>query len=133
MDFYHTLDLRTIVPITIGGYKYKELVYLVLVVTLHKHGIKDDEFSKKALKAIDVLRDKEILGKAFNKQIPSIKELLQTKPSEQTKKPPFPDEVTFFREGDIIAIEIKGKFFAAYVHDVGFNQRPLIEFYDEVF
>ncbi len=70
----------------------------------------------------------------FLQKIHQIKDFLLTKPKELKRKPAKPESITFYREGDVISINVDGKYYLAYVHKLtGTNESPIIEFYDAVF
>jgi len=113
---------------------YKEKVYVILATLLHKYGFSDKHITEKALEAIDVLNDNVVLSDDFFRKSPKIKEFLKTKPTALKRKPSRQKNTTFFRENDLVSINIDNTYYIAFVHKLtGVNESPVIEFYDETF
>ncbi|MEP2279465.1 hypothetical protein [Maribacter sp.] len=113
---------------------YKEKVYLTLATQLHKYGFSDKHITEKALEAIDLLNDNVVLSDDFFRKSPKIKEFLKTKPTALKRKPSRQKNITFFRENDVISINIDGTYYIAFIHKlIGVNESPVIEFYEQVF
>ena len=113
---------------------YKEKVFLMLAILLHKYGLSENRITEEAIKSITILNDNMVLGEDFFRKSQEIKKLLKTKPLELRRKPRKPQNITFFRANDIISIKIDGKYYIAYIHKLtGVNEAAVIEFYDEVF
>lgn len=110
---------------------YKEKVVLTLAILLHKYGFSDNEITKKATIAIDTLNDGVVLSDDFYRKSSQIKDFLLTKPKELKRKPAKQQSITFFRAKDVISINVSGKFYIAYIHELtGTNESPVIELYD---
>jgi hypothetical protein len=112
----------------------KQIAILTMAVLLHKYGFEDSEITKKALKAVDSLNEVVVLSDAFYHQRNAIKIMISSKPTPLKRKPSIPDNITFYRAKDLISIQLEGKFYAAYIHELtGVNESPVIEFYDKIF
>lgn len=113
-------------------YRYKTL--LAMAIIAHRYGLNIDAIRQEALDAIDALNEQVALSDDFFRHSPKIKEFLHTLPNPPKRRPPMPDNITFLRPQDVVSIQHKQRFFAAYVHkDTGINENPIIEFYDVVF
>ncbi|WP_306353924.1 hypothetical protein [Flavobacterium sp. '19STA2R22 D10 B1'] len=113
---------------------YKQKTVLALAVLLHKYGFADKAITDKALKAIDSLNKSVALSDDFFRKSDEIKKLLLSTPEPLKRKPSSPESITFYRAKDVISIQIKDKFYAAYIHSLySPNVAPIIEFYDGVF
>ena len=112
----------------------KQITIVAMAVLAHKYGLCIDDIKEQAFVAIDKLNKKVALSDDFERKTPEIKQFLETTPIPLKRRPVMPDNITFFRPEDVICIQYKGKFYAAYVHkDMGINEAPIIEFYDAVF
>jgi hypothetical protein len=113
---------------------YKQKTILAMAVTAHKYGLNIDSILPQALAAIDALNAAVELSDDFERRSPQIKAFLQTPPQPLKRRPVMPDNITFFRPQDVVSIQSRKRFYAAYVHrDTGINECPVIEFYDGVF
>lgn len=113
---------------------YKLITLVAMAVLGHKYGLSIEKIKQKAFDAMDMLNKKVVLSDDFERKTPEIKKFLETVPIPLKKRPAMPENITFFRPEDVISIQHKGKFYAAYVHrDMGVNEAPVIEFYDAVF
>ncbi|WP_328682944.1 hypothetical protein [Streptomyces sp. NBC_00343] len=93
-----------------------------------------DEFTAHAIRAIDELNHEVVLSDAFARQSENSKKFLSTEPAPLTRKPSAPRPLTFLRAGDVLSVELGGRFHAAYVWEVeGLNETPVIEFYADTF
>ncbi|MFE7665982.1 hypothetical protein [Streptomyces celluloflavus] len=112
----------------------KHVAWVALATLLHKYGFRDDAITSMALTAVDELNRHVVLSDAFERQSPAIKSLLRSKPTPLARRPRLPRNVTFLRPGDVLSIELSGRFHAAYVRDLrGINEFPVIEFYTGTF
>ena len=113
---------------------YKEKVYVTLATLLHKYGLSDKNITDKAIEAIDVLNDDVVLSDDFFRKSSQIKEFLKTKPTILKRKPSRQKNTTFFRENDLVSINLDGTYYIAFIHKLtGVNESPIIEFYNETF
>ncbi len=112
---------------------YKEKVYFVIGVLLHKYGIAVEEVTTKAIEALKTLDDNIITSDKMSKELPKVIELLKQKPVELKKNPRrVTASNTHYRVNDVIAINISGIYHIAYVHKI-FQETPIIEFYESTF
>ncbi len=112
----------------------KYVAWVALATLLHKYGFRDDASTSMALTAVDELNRHVVLSDAFERQSPAIKSLLGSTPTPLTRRPRSPRNVTFPRPGDVVSIELSGRFHAAYVRELhGINEFPVIEFYAGTF
>ncbi|MCY0922283.1 MULTISPECIES: hypothetical protein [unclassified Streptomyces] len=112
----------------------KDVVRVALATLLHKYGFQDPAITAEAIAAVDALNDAVVLSDAFERQSADIKKLLRTAPTPLSRRPGSPRSVTFLRVGDVLSIELRGHFQAAYVRQVtGLNETPVIEFYAGAF
>lgn len=113
---------------------YKQITLVAMAVLGHKYGLSIEHIKKEAFLAMDKLNENVVLSDDFERKTPEIKQFLETAPIPPKKRPAMPENITFFRPEDVISIQHKGKFYAAYIHsDMGVNEAPIIEFYDAVF
>lgn len=113
---------------------YAAQCWLALATLLHKYGITHPKSCEKALVAIDLLNDKVVLADSFFHQADAMKAFLGTEPVIPKKKPGSPKALTFYREGDLLAIRYQDIYLAAYVYRIQApNAYPLIGFYQAVF
>lgn len=113
---------------------YKQKTILSLCIQLHKYGFADKDVTKKALIAIDALNKYVALSDEFYRKSEEIKKLINSTPVRLKRKPTIPENITFFREKDVISIQLENQFYVAYIHGVtGINGSPIIEFYNTVF
>lgn len=110
-------------------------VHLILALLLHKYGWDGGPFAVGWRDARGRLA--EDLPEGFARTLPKIESLLATPPRVLARKPSLPPSTTQVRAADLIAIAIRGRFFAAFVHEVAVQgnggQYPIIEFFDRVF
>ncbi len=107
---------------------------IALATTLHKYGITEQALTNQAVSAVDALNEAVVLSDSFYHKADKIKAFLTTEPITPKRKPGFENAITFYREGDIIAISLENKYYVAYIHDIyGFNEAPVLELYDAVF
>ncbi|MFK0156715.1 hypothetical protein ACIQVK_32200 [Streptomyces sp. NPDC090493] len=108
----------------------KDVGWVALATLLHKYGFHDSAITAKALTSVDELNRHVVLSDAFEKQSPAIKALLRSAPTPLTRRPRNTRTVTFLRPGDVVSIQLAGRFHAAFVHELhGANEFPVIEFY----
>lgn len=113
---------------------YKEKVAVTLAVLFHKYGISDKTVTDKAISAIDMLNDNVVLSDDFYRNSQRIKDFLKTALLALKRKPRKPENRTFFRPNDVVAIKIGNYYYVAYIHELtGVNEAPIIEFYDSIF
>jgi hypothetical protein len=113
---------------------YKQRTVLALATLLHKYGFGDKQITENALAAIDNLNEAVALSDEFFRKSDDIKKLLNSEPVPLKRKPTTPESITFYRKQDVVAIQLDGKFYAAYIHELtGVNESPVIEFYDGIF
>jgi hypothetical protein len=113
---------------------YKHKTSFVIAVVLHKYGYADSDVTSKALNAVDKLNDAVALSDDFFKKSNEIKQFLKSTPTILKRRPVMPDSMTFYRNKDVISIQLDNKFYAAYIHCLHKqNEIPIIEFYDAVF
>lgn len=113
---------------------YKLITTLGLCFQLHKYGFADKNLTEKALKAIDKLNKDVVLSDDFFRKSEDIKKIISLVPIQLKRKPTIPESVTFYREKDVISIQLDKKFYPAYIHKLtGTNESPIIEFYNMVF
>ena len=113
---------------------YKKKTILALGMLLHKYGFADKDITSKALLSIDELNNDVVLDDQFFKKTEEIKELLTLSPIPLKRKPTVPESFTFYRNMDVISIQLKNRFYGAYVHQIsGSNESPVIEFYNGIF
>jgi len=113
---------------------YKRKTSLALAILLHKYGILDKAITSQALCAIDSLNDAIVLSDDFFKKSNEIKKVISSNPTQLKRKPTLPDNITFYREKDVISIQLGKRFYVAYIHShLNINESPIIEFYDVVF
>ena len=113
---------------------YAAQCWLALATLLHKYGISHPQSREKALTSIDLLNDKVVLADSFFHQSAAMKAFLDTAPVIPNKKPGLPKALTFYREGDLLAIRHQDVYLAAYVYRIQApNAYPLIGFYQAVF
>ncbi len=110
-------------------------VQLALALLLHKHGWDGGPFGRAWRAAADRLADE--LPEGFARALPKIEALLAAPPVPLARKPALPPSTTQFRAGDLIAITIRGRTFAAFVYEVvregSGAQYPVVEFFDRTF
>ena len=112
----------------------KNVVWVALATTLHKYGFQDPAVTAEAVAAVDALNDAVALSDAFARQADKIKEFLASPPLPLTRKPSDPRPLTFLRPGDVLSVELHGRFHAAYVRKLnGLNETAVIEFYAGTF
>lgn len=112
---------------------YKDRVVLTIVTLLHKAGLVDADLTKKAMQAIEHFKKDCVLGENFSRQGDKVKALLKSTPQPLTKKPGYKESITFYRAKDVVAIQLDGKYCAAYVLTDEHNEHPTITFYRAVF
>lgn len=113
---------------------YKLITILGLCIQLHKYGFADKDLTEEALKAIDKLNEAVVLSDDFFRKSDEIKKIISSVPVQLKRKPTIPESITFYREKDVISIQLGNKFYPAYIHKLtGANESPVIEFYDGVF
>lgn len=113
---------------------YKQITLLGLCILLHKYGFADKDLTGKALQSIDQLNDAVALSDDFFRKSEEIKKIIQSVPVQLKRKPAIPESITFYREKDVISIQLDNKFYPAYIHKLtGVNESPVIEFYNGVF
>lgn len=113
---------------------YKRTTFVALSVILHKYGLQDTEITEKAMDAIDALNRDVVLSDDFFRKSDQIKKLITSEPLPLKRKPSLPDNVTFYRPNDVIAIQVCKHFYCAYIHKLSRpNESPIIEFYDKIF
>ncbi|MBG0831615.1 hypothetical protein HS041_28190 [Planomonospora sp. ID67723] len=110
----------------------RDIAWVALATLLHKYGMRADDVTAAALRALDGLDDAAVLSKAFPRRSPVIRALLQSPPVPPARRPPRRRAVTFLRPADVVSIELDAGFHAAFVlqlHDDKGGQCPVIEFY----
>lgn len=113
---------------------YKEITILEIAVLLHKYGYADNSITKQAIEAIDHLNKKVVLSDDFFRKSDEIKNILLSLPISLKRKPAIAESITFYRKKDVISIQLDGKYYAAYIHELtGINESPKIEFYNGMF
>ncbi len=113
---------------------YKETAILAMSILMHKYGISEKSIQEKALNAISVLNDAVVLSDDFFRKSEEIKTFIQSQPKPLSKKPSYPENTTFYRAGDVISIQLEGKYYGAYILEItGINESPVLEFYDCIF
>jgi len=114
--------------------QYKQKTYLVLAVLLHKYGFQYAPLTTNALKAIDQLNEEVVLNDDFFRKSEDIKAFLKTEPIALKRKPARPENITFYREKDVVSIQIGEHYYGAYITELtASNEIPVIEFYDKIF
>ncbi len=111
---------------------YKQKTKLALATVMHKYGLQDAQVTAGALAAIDELNEMVALSDDFLRKSEPIKAFLSAPPKPLSRRPTKPESLTFLRAGDVIAMQVAGRYHAAYVHEVGQNVAPVIELYDFV-
>lgn len=110
-------------------------VHLVLALLLHKYGWDGGRFARGWRDGGAQLAAE--LPEGFARALPKIEALLAAPPKPLARKPGLEPGTTQFRAADLIAIRIRGRFFAAFVHEVARQgnggQYPVIEFFDRAF
>lgn len=113
---------------------YKQKAQLALALLLHKYGLADPLLTQKALAAIGQLNAAVVLSDDFFRKSDEIAGLLSMPPQPMKRRPSLPETMTFYRAKDVVAIELEGRFYAAYIHQItGLNESPVLEFYRGVF
>ncbi|MCU7645377.1 hypothetical protein [Pseudomonas piscis] len=113
---------------------YRHKAWLALATLLHKYGLAEPGITARAVEAIEELNRAVALGDKFHQRSQEFGAGLQAPPVALARKPALPDSVTFYRAGDVLAIQLESRFYAAYVHRLGsINESPIIEFYAQVF
>ncbi|UMZ13895.1 hypothetical protein I9018_09405 [Pseudomonas sp. MPFS] len=113
---------------------YRHKAWLALATLLHKYGLAEPSITARAVEAIEELNRAVALGDKFHQRSQEFSAGLQAPPVALARKPALPDSITFYRAGDVLAIQLEGRFYAAYVHRLGsINESPIIEFYAQVF
>jgi hypothetical protein len=113
---------------------YKHKTSIVIAVILHKYGYADSEVTSKALNAVDKLNDAVALSDDFFRKSNEIKQFLKSTQTIFKRRHAMQDSITFYRNNDVISIQLNNKFYAAYIHCPHEpNEIPIIEFYDAVF
>lgn len=113
---------------------YKRITILALAVILHKYGLHDSEITERAMDAIDALNRDVVLSDDFFRKSDQIKKFISSEPVALKRKPSLPDNITFYRPNDVIAIQLDQHFYCAYIHGHSRpNESPIIEFYDKIF
>jgi hypothetical protein len=113
---------------------YKQKLQLALAILLHKYGIKNESIVARAIESVRQLNAMVALSDAFARNENEIIEFLKKPALPLKKRPAIRESITFYRAGDIVAIQYKNQFYAAYIHRVGnFNSYPCLELYDVVF
>ncbi len=113
---------------------YKQKTIIALAVLLHKYGFADKFITKNALQAIDKLNKDIALSDDFFRKSNEIKAFINSMPAPLKRKPAIAESITFYRAEDVVSIQLEGKFYAAYIHQLsGPNESPIIELYDGVF
>ncbi|WBB93800.1 hypothetical protein [Verrucosispora sp. WMMC514] len=104
--------------------------WVAMAVLLHRYGLAAPAVTAHASAAIDSLNRDVVLSDAFARQSPAIKDFLSTPPPPLTRRPRRPGTLTLLRPGDVVSIQVKASFHAAFVREVaGGNEYPVIEFY----
>ncbi|MGN7864654.1 hypothetical protein [Chryseobacterium sp. 22458] len=113
---------------------YRLITILALCIHLHKYGFADKDLTAEALKAIDKLNEAVVLSDDFFRKSEEIKKIISSLPVPLKRKPSIPENITFYREKDVVSIQLGNRFYAAYIHRLtGVNESPVIEFYNGVF
>ena len=113
---------------------YKRTTIVALAVILHKYGLTDPEIVEKAIDSIDALNRDVVLSDDFFRKSDQIKKIISSAPAPLKRKPSLPDNITFYRPKDVIAIQLGSHFYCAYIHKHSRpNESPIIEFYDKKF
>lgn len=113
---------------------YRDKAIIAWVTLCHKYGVTNEPWLNDAFLAIDRLNDDVVLSDKFYHSSDKIKAFLQIPPTPLKRRPSVGEFITFFRKGDVIAINIDNRFFIAYVHQIIDNfEAPHIEFYEKVF
>lgn len=113
---------------------YKLITTLALCIQLHKYGFSSKDLAEKAIKAIDKLNNGVVLSDDFFRKSEEIKKVINSTPVQLKRKPTIPENVTFYREKDVVSIQLDNKFYSAYIHKLTeTNGSPIIEFYNGVF
>ncbi|GGS98088.1 hypothetical protein GCM10010156_65360 [Planobispora rosea] len=110
----------------------RDIAWVALATLVHKYGMRADDVTAAALRAIDDLDEAAVLSAAFTRRSPAIRALLQSPPVPPVRRPPRRRAVTFLRPADVVSIELDGAFHAAFVlhlHEDKGGQCPVIEFY----
>ena len=111
---------------------YKQKTRLALATVMHKYGLQDGRVTADAIAAIDELNEAVALSDDFFRKSEPIKAFLSAPPKSLSRRPARPESLTFLRAGDVIALQVAGRYHAAYVHEVGQNVAPVLELYDFV-
>ncbi len=112
---------------------YTQKAALALAILLHKYGIHDEAITENALNMIDRLNKSVALSDDFYRSSEATKACLVQKPSSLQRRPTLPKDLTFWRAGDVVSIQIEERFHACYVHEIlRANSVTLIEMYDWV-
>ena len=110
---------------------YKWTTSVALAVVLHKYGFQDQTLTTNALIAIDELNRAVVLSDDFYRKSEEIKLFISDKPTPLLRRPSVKKNITFYRPGDVVSIQIKDHFYAAYVYELeGGHRAPIIELYD---
>jgi len=113
---------------------YKQKTISALAILLHKYGLVDKTITIQALSAIDSLNDAVALIDDFFRKSKEIKQVISSNPTRLARRPTMPNNITFYREKDVISIQLDKKFYIAYIHGhMMINESPIIEFYDTIF
>jgi hypothetical protein len=110
---------------------YRDKTAVAVATVLHNYGIPHPPLIEHAMTAIDHLNAEVALSDDFYRKSPAIKDFLQAPPKPLMKRPARPAEVTFWRAGDVAALQLGRHFYAAYVHEILHGSAvPIIELYD---
>lgn len=117
---------------------YKDTALIAWATLCHKYAVtafgNQAEMNLLAFEAIDRLNDDVATTDRFFHATQHIKDFLATPPIPLSRNPSVGEYITFFRQGDVIALQLNKKYVVAYVHSISQNYTaPTLEFYDGVF
>lgn len=110
---------------------FRRKAWIAAAVTLHKYGFCERRCTECAIEAIDKLNSQVALSDYFSNHLEQAKSLIQSAPVPLKKRPPIPDDITFWRARDVVSYLLDGRYYALYIHDIRpGNTVPLVEFFN---
>ncbi len=110
---------------------YRLTTRIVAAVLLHKYGFRDEESTQLAIEAIDELNRQVVLSDYFFHHAEQAKNLIQSAPIPLKRRPKVPDNVTFWRAGDVVSYRLDDWYYVLYVHEIlSGNTAPIVEFFN---
>ncbi|WP_369938937.1 hypothetical protein [Xanthomonas medicagonis] len=108
---------------------YVHKAALALAVCLHRQGFGDTQPTAAAVAAVEALNAAVALSDAFYRRSPEIIALLHSPAVMPARRPSTPKQQAAWRAGDVVAMQVAGRYHAFYVLQVS-HGAPIVEFYD---